>query len=150
MCIRDRFREKGENKKDFYEVALAEDTSFDFIFISVSPGMIADAVKTIRDNELKGTLVLFNALWYTREELEEITLGYEYIIAYPLTAGNIQQNKFDFVLFKSVMLERKEKSNINNYDDIVKLFGDCDIETVSYTHLVVYKRQVSFCIFYSA
>lgn len=126
-----RYREKGENKKDFYEVALAEDTSYDFIFISVSPDMVEDAVKTIRDNNIKGTLVLFNALWYTRKELEQITSGYEYIFAYPLTAGKINEKTFDFVLFKSIMLERKEKSNIKNYDDIVKLFNDCDIEIES-------------------
>jgi len=122
-----RYNNKGEKKEGIYEVFQYKKSSFDFIFISVSPFLLEQAIDTIRINKIKGTVVLFNMLWYKREELDRIMRGYEYVVFYPLCAGSIKDNNLDFVLFDHVMGQRKEKANIKNYDDLMDLFDSCHI-----------------------
>ena len=55
-----RYHSKGENKRDTYEVHVAEAHSeYDFIFLSVRHGFVKEAVETLRKNNIKGTLVFF-------------------------------------------------------------------------------------------
>ena len=44
---------------------------YDFIFISVRHGFVKEAVETLRENQIKGTLVFFCNFWNTREEVEK-------------------------------------------------------------------------------
>lgn len=55
-----RYDNKGEEKTDTYTVNLAKpDTSYDFILLSVSCGKIKDAIATLSQNNITGSLILF-------------------------------------------------------------------------------------------
>ena len=63
-----RYNKKGKSKEDEYNIELMQDREFDFIFISVSPRKVKDAVDTINKNSIKGTIVFFNCLYMERED----------------------------------------------------------------------------------
>ena len=55
-----RYNSKGEVKQDTYTVQIANPgTEYDFIFLSVRNGLIKEAVKTLKENDIRGTLVFF-------------------------------------------------------------------------------------------
>lgn len=55
-----RYNSKGEVKQDTYTVQVANPgTEYDFIFLSVRNGLIKEAVKTLKENDIRGTLVFF-------------------------------------------------------------------------------------------
>ena len=59
-----RYNTKGEEKDDNYSVTLvSKDEEYDFILISVASGKLEEAIKTLRDRNLKGTVILFCNFW---------------------------------------------------------------------------------------
>ena len=56
-----RYNSKGEEKDGEYSVNLAgRDEEYDFILISIASGKLEDAMNTLRDRNLKGTVILFS------------------------------------------------------------------------------------------
>lgn len=125
-----RYDPKGEEKDDVYGVATASrDEEYDFILISVASGKLEDAVRTLRDRNLKGTLVFFCNFWTGREDVEKIAGGFEYVTAFPTAGGHMdKEGKLDCVLFDHVMLEGREKAGISNYDDLISMLDSADIK----------------------
>lgn len=68
---------------------LTENEEFDFILISVASGKLKDAMATILERNLKGTVILFCNFWNERTDVEQIVGDYEYITAFP-TADKIR------------------------------------------------------------
>lgn len=125
-----RYDPKGEEKDGEYSVKLASDNSeFDFILISVASGKLEGAMQTLRDRNLRGTVILFCNFWNERQEVEKIVEDYEYITAFPTAGGNMQMDgKLNCVLFDHIMLEGREKAKIHNYDELIKLLDSADIK----------------------
>ena len=126
-----RYNAKGEEKDGEYSVKLAaRDEEYDFILISVASGKLEDAIKTLRDRNLKGTIILFCNFWNKREDVEKILGEYEYITAFPTAGGNMekQNGRLNCVLFDHIMLESKEKAGISNYDELIALLNSADIK----------------------
>lgn len=124
-----RYDNKGEEKKDTYTMNFAKpNTNYDFIFLSVASGKIKDAVTTLSQNNITGSLVLFCNFWGNHEEIEEIVSNYKYIIGFPTAGGNLIQQKLNCVLFDHIMLESEEKAIIPNYKDFMKLLKTADIK----------------------
>ena len=125
-----RYDNKGEEKTDTYAVNLAKpNTSYDFILLSVASGRIKDAIVTLSQNNITGSLVLFCNFWNSREEIEEIAGNFKYIIGFPTAGGSLIQQKLNCVLFDHIMLESEEKAIIPNYKDLVELLKSADIKT---------------------
>ncbi|WP_290776428.1 ketopantoate reductase family protein [Anaerofustis sp.] len=122
-----RYNKKGKSKEDEYNIELMQDREFDFIFISVSPRKVKDAVDTINKNSIKGTIVFFNCLYMEREDIESIVKGNDYIVAYPLVAGCLDGNVLDAVIFDHIVAQKKGESKVKNYNGFVSLFASCDI-----------------------
>ena len=124
-----RFQSKGQETEDDYSVALAKDkSSYDFIFVSVRSGKLQAAIDSLRQAEIKGTLVIFCNLWLERQELEAIVGDYPYILAFPTAGGHMSDKILGAVLFDHVMLERKERADVSNYENLVKLFDSAHIK----------------------
>ena len=124
-----RYVSKGENKRDTYVVHVAEDhAEYDFIFISVRHGFVKEAVETLRENQIKGTLVFFCNFWNTREEVEKWAGEYDYILAFPTAGGHMNKDHLDGVLFDHLMLEGKKKAHIPNYADLTDLLTSADLK----------------------
>ena len=124
-----RYNSKGEEKDGEYIVSLSnEGDEFDFILISVASGKLADAMKTIRNNRLKGTLILFCNFWNTREEIDLIMGDVPYITAFPTAGGHMEDHSLNCVLFDHIMLEGEEKAGISNYSDLISLLDSADIK----------------------
>ncbi|WP_446898376.1 ketopantoate reductase family protein [Clostridium sp. LBM24168] len=71
-----RFNNKGEEKKDSYMINIANPGNFyDFILISVSAGKLESAIKALRGNCFKGTLLIFNGIWEDRRWLDTVLKG---------------------------------------------------------------------------
>jgi 2-dehydropantoate 2-reductase len=124
-----RYNKKGEDKKDIYKVNLAEpNNSYDFILISVSVGKLESAIKTLNENNINGTIILFNGIWEERESIEKIIGSHKYIIGFPVAGGSIKDNLLDCVLFDHIMIESKKKANIDNYQKLNQLLNSADIK----------------------
>lgn len=124
-----RYNSKGEEKDGEYIVSLSnEGDEFDFILISVASGKLADAMKTIRNNRLKGTVILFCNFWNTREEIDLIMGDVPYITAFPTAGGHMEDHSLNCVLFDNIMLEGEEKAGISNYSDLISLLDSADIK----------------------
>lgn len=125
-----RYNNKGEEKKDTYAVNLAEpNTSYDFILLSVASGRIKDAIATLLQNNITGSLLLFCNFWNSREEIEKMVGNFQYIVGFPTAGGSLVQKKLDCVLFDHVMLESEKKATIPNYKDLLELLKSADIKT---------------------
>lgn len=125
-----RYNPKGEEKDDNYEVTIAEDNSaYDYIIVSVASGNLEGAVNTLKNRNIKGTIILFCNFWNERKDVEKILDDYEYITAFPTAGGHMRDDyKLNCVLFDHVMLEGKEKANISNYDELVDILNSADIK----------------------
>jgi len=125
-----RYNKKGEERRDQYTVNLAKpNTEYDFIILSVASGKIKDAVATLSQNHIRGSLILFCNFWNSREEMNEIVGAYPYIIGFPTAGGRLLQNNLDCVLFNHIMLESEEKTNISNYKALTALLASADLKT---------------------
>lgn len=124
-----RYSSKGQEVVADYSVSITKpDSEYDFIMISVPSGKLAEAIKTLKDNHISGTLLLFSNLWNTRHEIEQIINGFPYIVGFPTAGGRKTGNKLECVLFDNIKLESQEKANISNYDKLVVLLKDADIK----------------------
>lgn len=124
-----RYNKKGEDKKDIYKVNLAlPNNSYDFILISVSVGKLKSAIKTINENNINGTIILFNGIWEEKNSIDKIMNNRKYILSYPVAGGNIKDALLDCVLFDHIMLESKCKADIDNYSSVYNLFSGTDIK----------------------
>ena len=125
-----RYNKKGEEKRDRYRVNLAKpNTEYDFIILSVASGKIKDAVATLSQNHIRGSLILFCNFWNSWEEMNEIAGAYPYIIGFPTAGGRLLQNNLECVLFDHIMLESEEKAGISNYKALKALLESVDLKT---------------------
>lgn len=125
-----RYNSKGEEKDDVYKVLAAEDDSeYDFIIVSVASGKLEGAINTIKNRNIRGTIVLFCNFWNERKDIEKILGGYEYITAFPTAGGHMSDDyRLNCVLFDHIMLEGEAKAGISNYADILKLLSSADLK----------------------
>jgi len=124
-----RYQPKGEEKEDVYKVELVQaDTEYDFILISIASGKLADAVQTVRDLRLKGTLMLLCNFWNERQDVERIIGDMAYVTAFPTAGGHMQDGALNCVLFDHIMLESETKCDIPNYSDLISLLNSADIK----------------------
>ncbi len=125
-----RYNNKGEEKSGSYQVVqAAPDSRYEFIIISVASGKLEAAVETLRNNDIRGTLILFCNLWDDREKIEAIVGDYPYVMAFPTAGGHLENGILDCVLFDHIMLESKEKAGIENYDLLISYLDKADIKT---------------------
>lgn len=125
-----RYDPKGEEKDGEYEVKLASrDEEYDFILISIASGKLEEAVKTLKERNIRGSIVLFCNFWNERKDVEKIIDGYQYITAFPTAGGHMDKEKgLNCVLFDHIMLESREKAAISNYDDLIAMLASADIK----------------------
>lgn len=125
-----RYDQKGEEKDGEYSVKLASNNEeYDFILVSVACGKLEGAMQTLRNRNIKGTVILFCNFWNDRKDVEQMIGEYEYITAFPTAGGNMQTDgKLNCVLFDHIMLESKDKAKIHNYDELIKLLDSADIK----------------------
>ena len=124
-----RYNNKGENKEDTYNITLSKPNSnYDFILISVSVGKLEGAVKTLNENNISGTIILFNGIWEERNSIDKIMGDRKYIIGYPVSGGSIKNTFLDCVLFDHIMIESEQKANIDNYLGLSRLLSSADIK----------------------
>lgn len=124
-----RHSKKGIAKQDLYSVEISpSDGSYDFIFVSVSSGKLGSVISSLQEKGITGTLVLFCGIWQDRNELDKILNGWDFILAYPVAGGTLNQNRLECVIFDHIMLERREKAHISNYDSLLELLKSAKIE----------------------
>lgn len=124
---------KGIEMTDNYIVSKSTKTDYDFIFIAVSSGKIDGVVSELEKKDITGSLVFACGIWEDRSYIDNIVADREYILGYPVAGGNIKNNTLNCCVFDQFMLEDRKKTDIHNYDDLVKLFSDCGIK-LEYPH----------------
>jgi 2-dehydropantoate 2-reductase len=102
-------------------------SSYDFILLSLSAGKLEGAVKTLAENNISGTAVVFSGIWEDRDFVSKAMGGYPYVLGYPVAGGSITKDSLNCVLFDHIMLESKEKSAIPKYPALVELFSSVHI-----------------------
>lgn len=123
-----RTNEKGEWKTDHYPVVHAQgNQKYDFIFVSVPSGSIAEVLKTLRQKKIQGTVILACGIWEDHDKLEEIMNGWNYILGYPVAGGNIENTTLNCWVFDYFMLEKREKARIDHYGNLENIFSACGI-----------------------
>ncbi|WP_335339402.1 ketopantoate reductase family protein [Clostridium beijerinckii] len=71
-----RFNNKGEEKNDNYKIHIAnKNSSYDFILVSVPAGKIEGVIKTLKENNINGTLIIFNGIWEDKNYIENLFKG---------------------------------------------------------------------------
>lgn len=124
-----RFDNQGAEKMDFYPVDIAAGGgSYDFILASVSAGKLEGAVKALAENDIQGTLLILSGIWESRREVDAALDGWEYVLGYPVAGGILSDGKLNCCVFDHIMLERREKTNIKNYDRLMALLSDCSLK----------------------
>lgn len=124
-----RTNASGIWKKDEYIVKhMGEKREFDFIFVSVPAGGIADVMKSLKEQNIRGTVILACGIWDDRSHIDRIMDGWNYILGYPVAGGNIDGTTLNCCVFDHFMLEGREKAGIKNYDLLIKLLSDCQIK----------------------
>ncbi len=126
-----RYSENGETVLGKYQIDHAiENSQYDYILVSLPAVNLEEAVATIAENGFKGTILLFCGIWESREYIDRIMNGREYILGYPVAGGRIdkENNHLECVLFDHIMLEGKTEHSVSNYDDIARSFGNLGIK----------------------
>jgi len=125
-----RYNSKGEENQDKYKVNLADNNDeYDFIIVSVASGKLEAAINTIKERNIKGSIILFCNFWNERKDIERIVGNLSYVTAFPTAGGRMNSNgMLDCVLFDHIMLEGREKANIDNYTDLLSLLTSADIK----------------------
>lgn len=118
---------KGKAMSDTYRVQSAQRKVYDFIFVSVPSGNIADVVSTLKQEQFVGTVLLCCGIWETRQSLDLIMQGYPYILGYPVAGGNLADGTLNCCVFGHFMIEREECCRIPNRSHLTRLFADCQI-----------------------
>lgn len=125
-----RYNQKGGEKEDSYSITLAQPgTTYDFIIVSVARGSVENALKTIDENRLDGSILLFCNFWNSRNEIEAMIGPRPYIIGFPTAGGRMENQTLDCALFDHIMLEDKAKTNISNYKGLLTLVQSADLKT---------------------
>ena len=120
---------KGVEKDDVYHVQLTKPESvFDFIIVSVAKGALEPAIQTIREKQIKGTVIIFCNTWKERSEIEAMVGDVPYIMAFPTAGGCMENGMLNCVLFDHIMLESRSKSHIPNYDLLTTMLGKAGIK----------------------
>ena len=123
------YNSKGEEKDDTYDISLATPgETYDFILLSVTSGKLREAVTTIKNMGIKGTLILFCNFWNKRDEVREIIGDMPFVTAFPTAGGHMENHSLNCVLFDHIMLENESKSEIPNYADLIKMLNSADIK----------------------
>lgn len=124
-----RNKSSGIILEDNYAVNFAKpNTTYDFILVSISSGKIQDVINSLKDSNINGTILLFSGIWETREYINKILNGFQYIIGYPVAGGNIFGSQLDCVVFDHIMLEDEDKTSIENYSNLVILLTDSKLK----------------------
>ncbi len=124
-----RYNKKGEEKKDNYEILLAEkNTDYDLIIMSVASGAVQNAMETITANHLNGSVLLFCNFWNSRAEIQTIFDTRPFVIGFPTAGGHMGHDTLNCVLFDHIMLESNEKTNIPNYPDLLALLQSAGLK----------------------
>lgn len=117
-----RFEKKGRETEGIYNITLAKPHSaYDFIIVSVACGKLGEAVETIMENGLTGSLLLFCNFWNERGAIDGLLGKQPYMIGFPTAGGRMEKGQLDCVLFDHIMLEGRGKAGISNYDDLLGL-----------------------------
>jgi len=115
---------RGREQTDSYPVHIADGGgSYDFIVVSVSAGKLEGAVQTLAEKDVKGTLLIMSGIWEDRRWLDGMLSGREYVLGYPVAGGSMNGGKLNGCVFDHIMLERKEKTNIRNYEALLALLS---------------------------
>lgn len=124
-----RYNKKGKSYSDNYQITLADELKkYDLIILSVGSGKLKSAVQTLRANHIQGTILLFCNFWFSREEINQLMTGFEYIIAFPVAGGRMNSTQLDCALFNHIMMDRKQNACAHNYNEIEQLFASVDIK----------------------
>jgi len=120
-------KSKGKESQDTYLVKKTNQCkNYDFIFVSVPSGKIENVIEEI--DRVTGTLLLGCGIWENRQFIENIMKDREWILGYPVAGGNIQDGNLICCIFDHFMLEKEEKANISNYNELLNLFKSCNIK----------------------
>ncbi|WP_303974409.1 ketopantoate reductase family protein [Streptococcus merionis] len=124
-----RFDKSGREYDDTYKVSLAKPNSeYDFIFVSVRSGRVGSAITSLKEQNIKGTIVLFCNFWNTHEEVEEMVQDYPYVVGFPTAGGVMEENRLNGVIFDNVTLAKEIQANVLNYSDLLRVFEDAHIK----------------------
>lgn len=120
---------RGEEKTDVYPVSLADGGgSYDFILVSVPAGKLEGAAKALEEKNCSGTLLLMSGIWEDRPWLDRALNGRDFVLAYPVAGGSRSGGGLACCAFDHVMLESREKTNIENYGQLTALLAGCRLK----------------------
>lgn len=123
-----RTNSDGVEKADTYTVKRCSKTNYDYIFISVPSGGIADVVKSLDDNKISGTILLCSGIWEDIDYINNIMCERKYILGYPVAGGNIKDGILTCCVFDHFMLEKSNGNNNDCINQLEKIFSDCQIK----------------------
>ena len=119
---------EGIEKISEYMVQACSKRTYGILVISVTQGKIADVMQEIKHAGRTGTVLLCCNIWYNKQQLNELMMGYNYVLGFPVAGGSLRKGdteedmKLDACLFNHFMLEREDYTNIPNYQNIYQLF----------------------------
>lgn len=123
-----RINPQGTETLDKYVVEKSTKKDYDFIFVAVPSGKIADVLTELKQQKFSGTILFCCGIWENRTYIDSITDGWNYVLGYPVAGGNIIGETLHCCVFDHFMLESNEKTNIPNYAQLEKLFSDCSVK----------------------
>lgn len=104
-----RTSNKGTWIMDHYEVTHTQgNKKYDFIFVSVPTGGIAEVLNSLKQQKIEGTIILACGIWEKHEDLEQMMYGWKYILGYPVAGGNMEGSTLNCCVFDHFMLEKKK------------------------------------------
>ena len=123
-----RTNAKGVQSNDKYEIKEATKKEYDFIFVAIPSGKISSVIEELEKEDIKGSIIFGSGIWEDKTYIQNVTKNYSYILGYPVAGGNIKDGTLNCCVFDHFMIESKEKASIVNYDELEKLFEECNIK----------------------
>lgn len=123
-----RIDQKGIESSDKYIVKKTTRKEYDFIFVAIPSGKIEEVLNELQNENISGTIVFSCGIWDNRVYIDKVTKNWNYILGYPVAGGNIKDKKLNCCVFDHFMMEKKEKANIPNYEDLENIFKSCNIK----------------------
>ena len=77
---------------------------------------------------MHGAVLVSCGIWEDRPYLEKTMGGWKYVLGYPVAGGNTSGSTLNCCVFDHFMLETRSKTDISNYDALIRLFSDCGIK----------------------
>jgi 2-dehydropantoate 2-reductase len=148
--------------EDLYKIDLRTDFNgtldYDFILVSMKHGSLDSILKSLRDNNVKNTIVFFNGIWRDVSYVNDFISSDQYLWGYPVAGGNMnyETNLLKAAVLDHVILNEINDTRTKRLESISNMFKEASIKVENpaniihwiWIHMAINAGVISTCLKY--